>query len=73
MGSIYNTDMAIGFAFSRIETKDSFNLLITVIHKKYEINFEEKIIETDQGLLFEVSCYTSIYFSNYLLIAYFIG
>ena len=49
MASIYNTGMALGFSFTRTEDSQSFNLLFDKLNKKCWINFDNKVIESDQG------------------------
>lgn len=49
MASMYNTDMALGFSFTRTEGSDSFNLLFDILNSKCGISFDRKVIETDQG------------------------
>ena len=44
-----NTSLPIGFSFSTGETKENYKFLLSVIESQISINFETKIIESDQG------------------------
>lgn len=44
-----NTSLPIGFTFSNGETKENYNYLLSVIESEFSIDFQSKIIESDQG------------------------
>lgn len=49
MASVFNTGIALEFSFTRTETEEGFSLLLGTLKMKCGKNFEEQIIETDQG------------------------
>lgn len=49
MASIYNTELALCFSFTRTEDSESFELLFDNLNSKCGIDFDYKVIESDQG------------------------
>ena len=49
MGSAFNAGIPLGFAFGNGEDKSLYNLLLSVLQEKIDLQLRTKIIESDQG------------------------
>lgn len=58
----YNTSLPIAFTFGHVETKILYSLLLDTIEEKLNINFTNKILESDEGSALKAIC------SNYSII-----